>query len=157
PAADVLVRAMRRLPAWLPGAAGLGDRLVGPGLVLAPQLQAERLGGAVGPLDQLFLGVAAGASGSTPAPFFPVGFALPAAPLPPTLRAGRRPPPRRRPPRCPAVTRAGAGAATRSPSLPVRGRAAAGTRAGFGRARPRHTGAGGRRRAPRPTPPSRPG
>lgn len=43
PTTDVLVRLARRLPDRRPGNAGLRDRLVRPGLILAPQRQAGRL------------------------------------------------------------------------------------------------------------------
>src|SRR5439155_17506958 len=68
PAADVLVRAVGRVADRLPGGTGLRDGLVGAGLVLGPELQPERLGGAVGPLDQLFLGAACGSTVVTTAP-----------------------------------------------------------------------------------------
>ena len=50
-AADVLVGLPRRLALRLPGRTGLWESLVGTGLILAPHLQAQRLPGAVRPLD----------------------------------------------------------------------------------------------------------
>ena len=58
--AEVLVRLARRLALGPPGLAGVRDRLVGPGLVGAPDRQPHRLAGAVGVLDQLFFGSASG-------------------------------------------------------------------------------------------------
>ena len=55
--AEVLVRLPRRLALGPPGLAGVGDRLVRPGLVGAPDRQPHRLAGAVGVLDQLFFGI----------------------------------------------------------------------------------------------------
>ena len=67
-AADVLVRAVGRVPDRLPGGAGLRDGLVRAGFVLAPDRDAQRLGRAVGPLDHpLFAAVAGSTTVTTPA------------------------------------------------------------------------------------------
>ena len=58
--AEVLVRLPRRVALGPPRLARVGDRLVGPGLVGAPDRQAHRLAGAVGVLDQLFFASASG-------------------------------------------------------------------------------------------------
>lgn len=52
PPSDILVGLARRLGLRLPGSAGLGDRLVGAGLILAEQRDPRRFGLAVGLLDQ---------------------------------------------------------------------------------------------------------
>ena len=52
----------------LPGGPRLWNRLVGPGLIFAPDLQPTRFAQAVGALDQFFLGVAWGSVVSTTVP-----------------------------------------------------------------------------------------
>ena len=60
--AEVLVRESRRIAPGASRLAGVGDRLVGPGLVGAPDRQPRRLAGPIGRLDQLFLGSASGST-----------------------------------------------------------------------------------------------
>src|SRR5262249_59147471 len=67
-AAHILMGLARRIAAQLPRGPGLGDRLVGPGLILAPQLQPARLRDPVGAVDYLCLGVASGSWTATTVP-----------------------------------------------------------------------------------------
>jgi hypothetical protein len=68
PTTDVLVRLERRLPDRCPGDAGLRYRLVGPGLILAPDRDAGRLGYPVRQVDgPLFSSVCGSTTWTTPA------------------------------------------------------------------------------------------
>jgi len=62
------MRLTQRLALRLPGGAGLRDRLVGPGLILAPQRNTGRFCDAVGQIDQpLFCSVFGSVTVTTPA------------------------------------------------------------------------------------------
>ena len=81
PTPHVFVGVAGRVVLRLPSRSGLGDRLVGAGLVLAPDGQAQRFALGVGALNQGFLGVASGSvTVATPALRFrwavPVGHQL---------------------------------------------------------------------------------
>lgn len=63
------MREASRPPGGLPRYAGTRNGLIGSGLILAPDWQSQRFTEAVGPLDQLFLGVASGSVMVTTVPF----------------------------------------------------------------------------------------
>ncbi len=65
---DVLVRLALRLALGLPGVTGLRDSLVRASLILAPQVDADRFGDAIGQVDQpLFSSVFGSTTVTTPA------------------------------------------------------------------------------------------
>src|SRR5262249_61011988 len=70
-------RAVGGLPGWLPGCDRMRDRLIGSGLILAPDLQSERFTDPVRALDQLFLGAASGSLTDTTVPSRRVRVAVP--------------------------------------------------------------------------------
>ena len=55
-AMEVLMRQPDGVAFWLPGGAVVGDGLIRSGLILAPDLQPQRLPQAIGTLDQVFFG-----------------------------------------------------------------------------------------------------
>lgn len=79
PATNVFVRLASRLPLSPPGGAGLGDRLIGSGLVLTPNLQTQGLPQPIGAFDQVFLGVASGSTTVRTVPSLRLRWAVPVA------------------------------------------------------------------------------
>jgi hypothetical protein len=77
PPAHVLMRPRRGLALWPPTAAGMGDGLEGPGLVLAPDRQPRPGIELVGPLDQLFFATASPSLTATGPPCLPLRMTTP--------------------------------------------------------------------------------
>src|SRR5215210_450577 len=77
PAAQILVRVVRRVAGRLPGRPGLRDRLIGADLILTPQPKAQPFGRTVSTLNHVFLGVASGSMTVVTVPSFRLRWAVP--------------------------------------------------------------------------------
>jgi hypothetical protein len=79
PGPEVFVRLPRRASLRLPGGAGLGDGLIGPSLVLAPNLEPQHFAQPVRAFNQVFLGVASGSVTVRTVPSLRFRWAVPVA------------------------------------------------------------------------------